>query len=146
MVRGSVAHTRTHNNNNSNNNNNDNNNDNNKTNNKNSNDNICTITTTTTITTLHILYARLSLWRLFPQATALWVLKTPAARRGVATGRESRPAGGRCHFGGPLVPHMIVTGFWFKLASLSPPPAHFSRYKTWFGGRLPAGCPYADPQ
>ena len=45
----------------------------------------------TTITTLHILYARLSLWRLFPQATALWVLKTPAAGRGVATGRESRP-------------------------------------------------------
>ena len=98
-----------------------------------------------TITILHILYACLSLRRLFPQATALWVLKTPAARRGVATGRESRPAGGRCHFGGPLVPHMIVTGFWFKLASLSPPPANFSRYKTWFGGRLPAGCPYADP-
>ena len=97
------------------------------------------------ITILHILYACLSLWRLFPQATALWVLKTPAARRGVATGRESRPAGGRCHAGGPLVAHMRVTGFWFKLASRSPPPAHFSRYKTWFGGRWPAGCPCADP-
>ena len=97
------------------------------------------------IAILHILYACLSLWRLFPQATALWVLKTPAARRGVATGRESRPAGGRCHFGSSLVPHMIVTGFWFKLASRSPPPAHFSRYKTWFGGRWPAGCPCADP-
>ena len=47
--------------------------------------------------------------------------------------------------GAPLVAHMIVTGFWFKLASRSPPPAHFNRYKTWFGGRWPAGCPCADP-
>ena len=102
---------------------------------------ITTIRIAPIITILHILYACLSLRRLFPQATALWVLKTPAARRGVATGRESRPAGGRCPAGGSLVAHMIVTGFWFKLASRSPPPAHFSRYKTWFGGRLPIRGP-----
>ena len=61
---------------NNNNTNNDNNNDNN---NKNSNENRNSV---------HSLCVFIAL-ALFPQATALWVLKSPAVRRGVATGRES---------------------------------------------------------
>ena len=69
----------TNNNNNKINNHNTNNDNNNDNNNKNSNENRNSV---------HSLCVFIAL-ALFPQATALWVLKTPAVRRGVATGRES---------------------------------------------------------
>ena len=49
----------------------------------------------------------------FPQATALWVLKTPSARQGGATGRDPRPAGGRCHPGSwPVAGRFPKFGPW----------------------------------